>query len=164
MIDIKALLRNEREACKIVTVLGFPYRFSRHVTPEPNTGCWLWTGADNTIGYGKMRHPETGKCDYVHRYAYEVIVGVIPEDLEIDHICNIRSCVNPDHMELVTRQENVRRRRDRLRQRPYCHNGHEMTSENTYFDKNGWRTCRTCRNNNARRFRERKMNARHECA
>lgn len=74
-------------------------------------GCWLWTGAKNWTGYGQRSVRVDGKVRTAraHRMAYELLVGPIPEGLTIDHLCRVRHCVNPDHLEPVTMKENARR-------------------------------------------------------
>lgn len=69
--------------------------------------CWLWTGSGTPTGYGQIG--VNGRKQYVHRYAYELLVGPIPEGLTIDHLCRNPPCVNPSHMEPVTQAENTRR-------------------------------------------------------
>lgn len=81
-------------------------------TSDPS-GCWLWLGALNTGGWGQVKRQ--GFENYVHRIAYTELVGPIPEGLEIDHLCHVRNCVNPDHLEAVTQLENLRRRRPRVK-------------------------------------------------
>jgi HNH endonuclease len=84
-------------------------RFWAKVDQGDGTGCWLWTGAKLHGGYGHMRG---GTADTTaHRIAYELLVGPIPKGLEIDHLCRVRACVRPDHLEPVTRAENDRRGR-----------------------------------------------------
>ena len=78
-------------------------RFWRFVSPEPNSGCWLWTGAD-TRGYGAL-----GKNGLAHRVSFEMHVGPILPGLTLDHLCRTPACVNPAHLEPVTLAENVRR-------------------------------------------------------
>lgn len=68
-------------------------------------GCWLWTGSQDGKGYGK-----TGR-GRIHRIVYEELVGPIPDGLQLDHLCRVRNCVNPAHLEPVTGRENVRRGR-----------------------------------------------------
>lgn len=68
---------------------------------EKTDSCWLWTGATNN-GYGRY-----GAKDWAHRFAYELVRGPIPLGLEIDHRCRNRLCVNPDHLRLATRKQNV---------------------------------------------------------
>lgn len=70
-------------------------------------GCWIWTGALNGSRYGSIE--VDGRLRRPHRLLYEFVVGVIPEGLELDHLCRVRHCVNPDHLEAVTRSENLRR-------------------------------------------------------
>lgn len=85
-------------------------RFWDFVIPEPNTGCWLWTGRDN-MRYGILKNGRGNV--YAHRFSYELAKGQIPDGLVIDHLCNIPLCVNPDHLEAVTQAENLRRARER---------------------------------------------------
>jgi len=129
-------------------------RFMQHVSPEPNSGCWLWTGVIGPKGYG---HGFIGKgrTRSAHRAAYELFVGPIPDGVEIDHKCRVRSCVNPKHFDLVPHRVNVQRGiavgeagRDashkRQAERTHCKNGHEFTEQNTRIWK-GARICRTCK-------------------
>lgn len=67
--------------------------------------CWIWTGKTSVRGYGVFRSTQ----QYAHRYAYESRVGPIPPGLTIDHLCRVTNCVNPTHLEPVTRAENTRR-------------------------------------------------------
>ncbi len=71
------------------------------------TGCWNWSGARHPSGYGRLK--VGGKQLYAHRYMYEKVRGRIPDGRVIDHLCRNRSCVNPDHLEVVTQTENMRR-------------------------------------------------------
>lgn len=114
-------------------------------------GCWLWTGYVNLAGYGRF----DGRL--AHRFAYEDMIGPVPDGLDIDHLCRVRNCVNPAHLEPVTRAENLRRgikpRRDRdpliarrNREKTHCPRGHEYTPENTYRlpSRPSARYCRAC--------------------
>lgn len=86
---------------------GLPEILARHISPEPNTGCWLWTGFLGAWGHGKVhRGPETTMA---HRVIYEVLVAPVPRGLHVDHLCRNPPCVNPAHMEPVTPYENGRR-------------------------------------------------------
>ena len=75
------------------------------------SGCWLWTGSRTRDGYGLITTREGGKQrrSYVHRIAYVKVHGFIPDGLEIDHLCRVRNCFNPSHLEAVTHAENLRR-------------------------------------------------------
>ena len=76
--------------------------------------CWLWEGSLLPDGYGNARWPGQ-TTTLVHRIAYELWVAPIPEDLEIDHLCFVRNCINPEHLEPVTKAENARRRGENAR-------------------------------------------------
>lgn len=72
------------------------------------TGCWLWTrDTSNTYGYGRFKMP--GRYAVAHRVAYESVRGPIGSGLDLDHLCRVRHCINPAHLEPVTKAENVRR-------------------------------------------------------
>lgn len=74
------------------------------------SGCWLWTGKKGSKGYGLVHvDAKAGTQQQAHRAAYELTIGTIPEGLELDHLCRVRPCVNPAHLEPVTRAENMRR-------------------------------------------------------
>jgi hypothetical protein len=73
--------------------------------------CWLWTGAKDSSGYGQMRG-EGGihaKVEQAHRIAWQIFRGPIPAGLEIDHLCEVKACVNPDHLEPLTQAQNTHR-------------------------------------------------------
>lgn len=73
-------------------------------------GCWLWTGAAEKQGYGVIKTGgRAAPVVLVHRLVYALFVEDIPAGLTIDHLCSVRRCVNPDHLELVTMPENSRR-------------------------------------------------------
>lgn len=75
-----------------------------HSIPEPNSGCWLWLRYVNQDGYPRMSHE--GKVRGVHRISFAAFKGAIPSGYVVDHMCRVRSCVNPDHLQLVTPTEN----------------------------------------------------------
>ena len=85
--------------------------FLSKVSPEPTSGCWLWTGGLEEKGYAVLCKPNWKGHRAAHRFSYETFVGPIPDGLQIDHKCRVRSCVNPDHLEPVTSAENNRRSR-----------------------------------------------------
>lgn len=128
-------------------------RFHKHYIPEPNSGCWLWIGAVIKSGrkgvygvLGKEREERLafgGSNDLAHRVSYKLHKGALQDSEEIDHTCVNTYCVNPDHLEIVTREENVRRAYFR-RYGNACKKGHPFTPENTWLEKNGMRHCRKC--------------------
>lgn len=116
-------------------------------------GCWEWTGALSIGGYGVI--PARPCAIYAHRCAYQLLVGPVPDGLELDHLCRNRKCVNPAHLEPVTHRENVLRGL-RGRMVTHCPHGHEYTPDNLYWH-HGRRECRTCvlrRNATARAQRQ----------
>lgn len=118
-------------------------RFWAKVDRSDEDGCWLWL-AHTAAGYGRFRLSNPRRIEGAHRVAYELLIGPIPEGLDIDHLCRNRSCVNPAHLEPVTRGENVRRgARGRLV--THCPQGHAYDEPNTYVDPQGLRHCRACR-------------------
>lgn len=93
-------------------------RFWEKVDRRGPADCWLWTATRTAKdGHGRF-YPITGKGVLAHRFAYELLVGPIPDGLVIDHLCRVRLCVNPAHLEPVTAEENTRRGwRDRMAER-----------------------------------------------
>ena len=115
----------------------------------PN-GCWQWKGALFPNGYGHFRL-YTHKNGYAHIVAYELFRGSIPKELEIDHLCRNRGCINPYHMELVTHQENILRGISvghgagaYQRAKTHCPQGHPYNEANTRITRKGYRDCRVC--------------------
>jgi len=122
-----------------------PPRFWRKVVPEPMSGCWLWTAAERRGGYGGF-YIGPGRSMRAHKIAFEELVGPVPEGLELDHRCRTRCCVNPAHLEPVTRVVNVRRGTApaaRHFAKTECVNGHPFDDRNTY-QWNGRRFCKAC--------------------
>lgn len=104
--------------------------------------CWLWTGYTSSDNYGRF-NVGNHRPVLAHRFAYALSGGLIPDGLQLDHLCRVRNCVNPDHLEVVTNRENtLRGLHGQLI--THCPRGHEYTDVNTRFRKNGHRVCRTC--------------------
>jgi hypothetical protein len=130
---------------------------------ETPAGCWEWTGSLFRNGYGQFGSRSKG-CRkgldvLAHRIAYALVVGQIPAGLQLDHLCRNRACVRPEHLEPVTRRENLLRGvgfAGLNAVKGTCPAGHPLEGENVYMrpDRRG-RGCRTCRREQSRRFRER---------
>lgn len=117
---------------------------------EPVSGCWLWEGCVTSAGYGCISIDH--KCYPVHRLSYERYKGAISQGLEIDHLCRVHSCLNPDHLEAVTPSENVRRglrpilNKLEAATRTHCRNGHPIVHARFETRRNGdvIRACAIC--------------------
>lgn len=132
-----------------------PDRIRQKVRVNPDTNCWEWTAYIDENKYGIVRY--NGKMRKAHRVVFTMMVSD-PGPLDLDHLCRVRHCVNPNHLEPVTRSVNVLRgslpqlRRDSAGGQ--CTRGHEYTDENTYW----WtspagvvkRRCRECSRINGR--------------
>lgn len=115
-------------------------RFWRKVSPAPSDACWLWHGARSSSGYGNVGRKVDGRAHtyLAHRVAYQLVKGPIPSELDIDHLCRNKLCVNPGHLEADT----------------HCVHGHEYTPDNTLWvdHRTGRRAgqrkryCRSCNN------------------
>ncbi len=114
----------------------------------PVEGHWLWCASTNPGGYGQFNNGET--MVIAHRWIYEQLVGPIPDGLDLDHLCRIRTCVNPEHLEAVTRSINLKRGYEARGLKTHCAQGHPFDDANTFVRSQGGRGCRTCRNNASR--------------
>lgn len=135
-------------------------RFMAKVNKCGDAACWLWTGAVMKNGYGRVRI--NGKAFLAHRAAYALLIGDIPDGMQIDHTCHTadpscrdpracphRRCVNPAHLEPVTARENTLRSTNfsaTNAQKTHCPAGHAYDLANTYLRPTGSRQryCRTC--------------------
>ncbi len=132
-------------------------KFWQHVSVknihDPDS-CWIWQG-DTRLNHGGVRYGRliTGsranrRRIAAHRFAYELIVGPIPKELILDHLCRTTLCVNPAHLEPVPHKINVLRGVGPTAmnaKKTHCLHGHPFSDENTKVRVNGWRRCRTCR-------------------
>lgn len=133
-------------------------RMEKYIHRIPIAGCWVWGGAADKLGYGRIN--VGGVIRLAHRVSYELRKGKIPEGLELDHLCRNPSCVNPDHLEAVTRKVNTDRglcaetHKKRFAAITHCKHGHEYTADNTYRDKRGRRSCKICSRIASKRHKE----------
>lgn len=123
-------------------------------TPDPNSGCWLWVKAWSSEGYGQLHNGVT--VVYAHRLSYELYHGVsLSGKQQLDHLCRVRCCVNPLHLEAVTRRENIIRGvgPTALKARQVnCLKGHPLSGENLRVTPAGYRVCRECHKEHNRRY------------
>lgn len=158
---MRALLRELQHKCARVEhardevrrmagkpTVSFEVRFWSKVEKTEN-GCWHWRGALRN-GYGVINAGgHNGRTLYAHRVAYEALVGQIPAELQLDHLCRNRACCNPAHLEPVTQRENILRGTSvaaRFAERTHCEKGHAFTGDNLVVRKTGQRECRECKN------------------
>ncbi len=115
-------------------------RFWTHV--NKTAACWLWTGLINIGGYGSVRW--RGRVGGAHIVSYQLLVGELPEGTELDHLCRVRHCVNPAHLEPVSHAVNMSRGSWALK--THCPQGHEYTGRNVMHipSRPTARYCREC--------------------
>lgn len=108
-----------------------------------SNGCWIYTGALSSSGYGSIGLGGRGEgSGSTHVVTYTHFVGPVDAGMDLDHLCRVRACCNPEHLEPVTRTVNLVRG---SRHSPtHCGNGHLRTQENTMLKSNGKRECRDC--------------------
>ncbi len=115
-------------------------------------GCWIWQGTKfQSSGYGRLK---VGGREYVaHRFVYEALKGLVPAGRQLDHLCRVRACVNPDHLEPVTARENQKRGTSPISyliDAVECREGHPFSGNNLFVRRDGRRLCRTCKNRGQR--------------
>ena len=133
-------------------------RFVSFLEEDPEQGCWLWTGSllppckANIGGYGRFRDGK-GKLVSTHRWAYQYFREPIPVGLTLDHLCRVRRCANPWHLEAVTFAENIRRGRNWQSEKTHCPRGHSL-SDAYVLQRDGYkeRRCRLCHRDYARHW------------
>lgn len=124
---------------------------------EKSSDCWLWTGRQRHDGYGQYSwyHEGAVRTTTPHRIAYSILVSDVPRDLQLDHLCRVKNCVNPAHLEPVTPRVNSLRSNSIPAinaRREVCQRGHEFTGT----AKDGSRFCRECANLSVRQMRHRR--------
>jgi len=120
-------------------------RLMAKVRKDSGTGCWIFTGWLDPGGYGRCSFG--GKTQRAHRVSYRLFIGDIPAGLELDHLCRVRECVNPHHLEAVTPSQNRLRSRNGFELSGRCRSGlHDVSQPGAVSSwPNGDRRCRQCR-------------------
>lgn len=142
-------------------------RIIKKLIVNPCTGCWLWAGSTSSHGYSTMYVSKGSHL--VHRRLWEELRGEIPAKMELDHLCRNRACINPEHLEIVSHQQNVvrginpaiaaAREKGKALARTHCRKGHIWDNPKTsWVIKRGRviinRQCRFCCNENSRRYEQ----------
>ena len=142
------------EEVRFVLYISLEVRYNHHMDKifskiKKTKTCWNWTGC-LVHGYGQCWFEKRQRS--APRVVYEILVGKIPQGMELDHLCFNRGCVNPKHLEPVSRGENSRRAwARRIKNSPLCKHGHPLSGNNLYtvVDKKHpgktWRNCKTCK-------------------
>jgi hypothetical protein len=126
--------------------------------------CWIWTGASNHLGYGQIWVTDERRVAMAHRVSVTLHGGSIPKGYDVDHLCRVRACVNPDHLEPVPHSVNMERAPwsapDFQAAKTHCKRNHEFTKANTLTKTNSSggisRQCRTCTRESQARYRARR--------
>lgn len=125
---------------------GVPVDVWKRITVA-ETGCWLWTGSLNRAGYGRTTHGGEGRrYNSTHGLMYRLLIGQVPDGLELDHLCRVRHCCNPAHLEPVTHRENMLRGKTfgaANAAKTHCRKGHPYAGKNLGISR-GQRWCRQC--------------------
>lgn len=120
-------------------------------------GCWIWIASIGSHGYGQLGLND--KIVTAHTFSYNNFIGLIPDGLELDHLCRNRSCVCPWHLETVPHKINMKRGINLFgnnihnKSKTYCPQGHPYNADNTYIGDHNDRQCRICRANADKRYK-----------
>lgn len=129
---------------------------NRKIEPITESGCWIWEGRTD-FGYGTAWFKQ--KRTKAHRFVFEVLKGPIPKGLQLDHLCRVRCCVNPDHMEPVSHRTNILRGIGHTavnHKKIYCKRGHRLEGYNVMHIHAGnsiLRSCRICSVSRTKQYR-----------
>jgi HNH endonuclease len=130
-------------------------RFCQKIVINNETSCWEWIGAKSIIGYGQFAPTSRRKGGVLtspHRFIWTYLNGEIPTEQEVDHICRNRSCTNPEHLRLVSHEEN-----QSFLKKEVCKYGHLLNGENLHINSQGKRVCKKCRSINTNRSLSKRM-------
>lgn len=142
--------------------------FWKKLTPGDADACWPWEGNIEPSGYGTFQTTHEGvRFTKAHRFAYHVMIGPVPDGMDLDHTCHTndsnchlgndcphRACCNPRHLEPVTEMTNIHRSRGPSgvnHQKTHCIHGHPLSGDNLLIRADGHRRCRTCKRNSENR-------------
>lgn len=145
LIDVADIVQTNNSLKRVIrftSVSALPHRLASKVE---DAGCWYWNGSTDPCGYGQVWWE--GRPRKAHRVVYELAVGAIPHGAELDHLCRVRNCVNPEHLEPVTHRENLLRGDTFQRanaSKTHCKRGHAFDDANTHILRTGSRKCRAC--------------------
>ena len=125
-------------------------RFFKYVEGRFSPDCWIWSGGKNPGGYGRIHEPRrSGSVILAHRFSFEFHKHKLLPGEQLHHVCRNRSCVNPDHLQVVTIENHPDAGNVINKNKTHCIHGHELSPENTYsyVDKRcvQKRCCRKCR-------------------
>lgn len=128
-----------------------------------DTGCWEFKGSLYRNGYGQIWNGK--RSEQAHRVSYRLYMSEIPENMEIDHLCRNRCCINPRHLEVVTHRENIARSNTLMgknARKTHCIRGHALDGDNLIITKQNSRQCRICSNFRARIAKSKRKGLKHE--
>jgi hypothetical protein len=128
--------------------MDIPARVVGKFTVNAQSGCWEWSLSQDRHGYGQIK--VDGKMLRAHRWVYREVTGVDLAGVTLDHLCRVRHCVNPNHLEPVTQE--VNNQRGLYARKEYCINGHAYLPGNLVIDNRGRRRCRQCERDKYRRY------------
>lgn len=129
-------------------------RFFSKIKFNEKTTCWDWMASTDKDGYGQFWLNK--KYHKAHRVSYELIKGVLTKGLTLDHLCKNKKCCNPEHLEQVSIQTNLKRAFHQIStinsKKTHCNNGHEFTPDNTYITPLGKRQCNECQRQRKKKY------------